>query len=105
MGDQALLASAFDLEFGHMKYVKVDEETGKEIIATVPFEELVNVFKKEMQDTWAAKLLMVDIVDDSMAIVKLDFQTSKTHYIDYLVMYKREGSWKIINKTLVANKK
>lgn len=104
-GNQELLASAFDLDFGDMKTVKVDRETGKETINTVTFEKFAKIFKKETKDTWNAKLLLVDIVDDKMAIVKLDFQTSKTHYIDYLVMYKREGNWKIVNKTLVANKK
>jgi len=40
-----------------------------------------------------------------MAMVKLDFDTPKTHYIDYLVMYKRESEWRIINKTFIAKKK
>jgi len=52
-----------------------------------------------------AKILSVDIVDDKMAMVKLDFDTPKTHYVDYLVMYKRNNQWRIVNKTFVANKK
>jgi len=104
-GDQAMLAKAFDLEFGHVKMITKDKETGKETIRTVGLEEFAGFFKKATKDTWEAKVLSVDIVDNKMAMVKLNFETPKTHYIDYLVMYKREDNWKIINKTFVSNKK
>jgi len=104
-GDQKLLAKAFDLEFGHVKMITVSKETGKEIIRTVPLKEFSGYFKKATKDKWAANILSVDIVDDKMAMVKLDFDTPKTHYTDYLVMYKRENEWRIINKTFIANKK
>ncbi len=104
-GDQKLLAKAFDFEFGHVKMISVDKETGKETIRTVPLKEFAGYFKKATKETWEAKILSVDIVDDKMAMVKLDFDTPKTHYIDYLVMYKRENEWRIINKTFIAKKK
>jgi len=104
-GDQKLLAKAFDLEFGHVKMITVNKETGKETIRTVPLKEFSSYFKKATKDKWVANILSVDIVDDKMAMVKLDFNTPKTHYIDYLVMYKRESEWRIINKTFIAKKK
>jgi hypothetical protein len=104
-GNQALLAKAFDMEFGHIKMNIVDKESGKETIRSLTLKEFSAFFKKATTDSWQAKILSVDIVDDKMAMVKLDFDTPKTHYVDYLVMYKREGQWKIINKTFVANKK
>ncbi|MEM9101519.1 MAG: nuclear transport factor 2 family protein [Pseudomonadota bacterium] len=85
--------------------VKKDEKTGKETIRSVPLYEFVKVFKQATKDTWKAKILSVDVVDDKMAMVKLDFDTPKNHYIDYLFMYKINPQWKIINKTFVANKK
>lgn len=103
-GDQKLLSKAFDLEFGHVKMISVNKESGKEVIRTVPLKEFSGYFKKATKDTWAANILSVDIVDDKMAMVKLDFDTPKTHYIDYLVMYKRENKWRIINKTFIAKK-
>jgi hypothetical protein len=103
-GDQKLLSSAFDMEFGHVKMISVSKETGKETIRTVPLKEFSGYFKKATKDTWSANILSVDIVDDKMAMVKLDFNTPKTHYIDYLVMYKRENGWRIINKTFIAKK-
>lgn len=101
-GDQTLLSKAFDQEFGDVKMITVDKDTGKEIIRTVPLKEFSGYFKNATQDKWEAKVLSVDIVDDQMAMVKLNFDTPKTHYIDYLVMYKRENEWRIINKTFVA---
>jgi len=104
-GDQKLLSKAFDLDFGHVKMITVNNETAKETIRTVTLKEFSGYFKKATQDTWVANILSVDIVDDKMAMVKLDFDTPKTHYIDYLVMYKRENEWRIINKTFIAKKK
>ena len=104
-GDQALMSKAMDIEFGHMKMVSVDKESGKETIRIVPLKEFVGFFKSPTKDTWEANILSVDIVDDKMAMVKLDFDTPKTHYIDYLVMYNRDNKWRIINKTFVATKK
>lgn len=104
-GDQARLAKGFDLEFGHIKMLRVDQDTGQESVRTITLEEFAKVFKQATKDKWQAKVLSVDIVDDKMAMVKLDFDTPKTHYIDYLVMYKRNGNWRIINKTFVATKK
>ncbi len=104
-GDQELLSKAFDLEFGHVKMITVNKETEKETIRTVSLKEFSSYFKKATKDRWVANILSVDIVDDKMAMVKLSFETSKTHYIDYLVMYKRENKWRIINKTFIAKKK
>jgi hypothetical protein len=104
-GDQALLEKAFDIDFGHMKMVSVNKETGKESLRVVPFKEFAGYFKKPTKDTWHANVLSVDIVDNKMAMVKLDFDTPKTHYIDYLVMYKMNGAWKIVNKTFTMESK
>jgi hypothetical protein len=104
-GDQALISKAFDLDFGHVKMITVDKETGKETIRTVPLKEFAGYFKKATKDKWVANILSVDIVDGKMAMVKLNFDTPKTHYIDYLVMYKRNNEWRIVNKTFIAKKK
>ncbi|MEW6989719.1 nuclear transport factor 2 family protein [Colwelliaceae bacterium 6441] len=104
-GDQALLAKAFDLEFGHVKMISIDKESKEETIRSLPLSEFATFFNKVTQETWHAKILSVDIVENKMAMVKLDFDTPKNHYIDYLVMYKRNGEWKIINKTFYAEAK
>ena len=104
-GDMALMERAFDMEFGHIKYVIKDRETGEETIRSATLADFAKNFKEATKDTWTSKVLSVDIVDGRMAMVKLDFDTPRTHYVDYLVMYKREEGWRIINKTFVANPK
>lgn len=104
-GDQEQLARAFDMEFGDVKMITVDKETGNETIRSVPLKQFATYFKKATEDVWQAKVLSVDVVGEQMAMVKLDFDTPKTHYVDYLVMYKRQQKWKIINKTFVATRK
>ncbi len=104
-GDQKLLSQAFDLEFGHVKMISINKETGKETIRSVSLKEFSGYFKEATKDTWTANILSVDIVDNKMAMVKLDFDTPKTHYIDYLVMYKRQNEWLITNKTFTSKQK
>ncbi|QPB85609.1 nuclear transport factor 2 family protein [Pseudoalteromonas rubra] len=104
-GDQALLAKAFDLEFGHIKMIRVDKETQQETVRVISLKEFAGYFKEATKDKWEANILSVDIVDGKMAMVKLDFHTPKTHYIDYLVMYKRQSAWRIVTKTFVAKSK
>jgi hypothetical protein len=101
-GDQTRLEKAFDFEFGHVKMITIDKESGKEHIRSLGLKEFARFFKQATKEPWEAKVLSVDIVKSKMAMVKLDFQTPKNHYIDYLVMYKRNEQWKIINKTFVA---
>jgi hypothetical protein len=101
-GDQAMLKSSFDTEYGDVKMLRVDKDSQRESVRTVPLGEFAGYFDKETKDTWNAQVLSIDIADNKMAMVKMDFKTSKTHYIDYLVMYKRNDEWRIVNKTFVA---
>jgi len=104
-GDQDLLAQAFDMEFGHIKMIRKEKNSEKETIRSLTLGEFATFFKDATKDTWQAKVLSVDIVDDKMAMVKLNFETPKTHYIDYLVMYKRNGNWRIVSKTFTSKAK
>ena len=70
-GDQKLLAKAFDLDFGHVKMIRVDKETGKETIRTVTLKEFSGYFKKATKDTWEANILSVDIVDEKDTTVSM----------------------------------
>jgi len=104
-GDQELLANAFDMDFGHIKMIKTNKDDKQETIHTLTLKEFSKFFKEATSETWQADIISVDIVDNKMAMVKLDFNTPKTHYIDYLVMYKRNGNWLIVNKTFTAKSK
>ncbi len=44
---------------------------------------------------------MLDIVDDTLAIAKVEVSFSKSDFIDYLVLYKVGNDWRIMTKTFV----
>ncbi len=102
-GNQEMIAKAFDLEHGHLKYITTDKETGEESVRVILFKEFAKQFTKSREETWTGEILSVDIVDNHMAMVKMNFDTPRTHYVDYLVMYKRKEGWRIFSKTFVAH--
>ncbi len=102
-GNQEMIAKAFDLEAGHLKYVTTNKETGEEYVRVISFDEFAKQFTEYKTETWKSEILSIDIVDNHMALVKLNFDTPRTHYVDYLVMYKRKAGWRIVSKTFVAH--
>ena len=104
-GDLELLGQAFDMEYGDVKILDTDPKTQIHSIRRIPFSKFVNAFKGNANKPWTSEILSVDIVDDRMALVKLSLKTKKSHYVDYLTMYKRNGNWRIINKMFVDTKK
>ena len=91
------------LETGHLKYVTTNKETGEEYVRVISFDEFAKQFTEYKTETWKSEILSIDIVDNHMALVKLNFDTPRTHYVDYLVMYKRKAGWRIVSKTFVAH--
>ena len=104
-GDLDLMAKAFDMEYGDIKYMVPDENTKKTTIRDIHFSEFVNVFKNLSNMPWTGKILSLDVVDDRMAMVKFSLKTDKRDYVDYLAMYKRNGNWRIINKMTIDTRK
>lgn len=51
-GDQDMLAKAFDQEFGHVKMIRIDNDTKEETIRIVPLKEFSGYFKKATKDKW-----------------------------------------------------
>jgi len=104
-GDLDLLGEVFDMEYGDVKILDTDPDTQKNSIRRIPFSKFVNAFKGNTNKPWISDILSVDIVDDRMALVKLSLKTKKSHYVDYLTMYKRDNKWRIVNKMFVDTKK
>ena len=104
-GDLKLLREAFDTEYGDVKIMDTDPETQQNTIRTIPFAKFVKAFEGNNNKPWSLNILSLDVVDDKMALVKLSLTTEKSHYIDYLTMYKRNNQWRIVNKTFVNIKK
>lgn len=99
LGNSKLMNKAFDMENGQVKSL----EDGK--INAVTLKTFSNYFTEKSDQTWQGKILSMDVVDDRMAFVKFDFDTPETHYIDYLILLKIDGQWKITNKAYVENHK
>jgi len=99
LGKNKLMNKAFDMEKGQVKSL----EDGK--IQAISLKAFSNYFTEKSDETWQGKILSMDVVDNRMAFVKFDFDTPDTHYIDYLILLKTDGQWKITNKAYVENKK
>lgn len=99
LGNNKLMNKAFDMENGQVKSL----ENGK--IQAISLKAFSNYFTEKSDETWQGKILSMDVVDNRMAFVKFDFDTPDSHYIDYLILLKTDGEWKITNKAYVENKK
>jgi hypothetical protein len=47
-------------------------------------------------------VLALDVVDRKVAVAKLDISRSGGSYVDFLVLYKIAGEWRIVNKTFAV---
>ena len=103
-GDLEILGQAFDMEYGDVKILDTDPDTKKKTIRRIPFSKFVIAFKGNTNTPWKSEILSIDIVDNQMELVKLSLKTKKSHYVDYLTMYKRDNKWRIVNKMFVDTK-
>ncbi|GAB4541845.1 MAG: hypothetical protein Tsb0010_19120 [Parvularculaceae bacterium] len=98
-GDQERLAAAFDQEYGDMKYV-ADGDDG-EIVQIVSLRDFAARLNRPIPNDSHGRILSMDIVDGKMAWVKFLIDTENTDFVDYLMLYKRNGEWRIVNKMFV----
>jgi hypothetical protein len=100
-GDQERLARAFDLDNGHMKFVTTNDD-GEEVIAVVTLADFRARMNRPTPVDRTGRILALDIVDEKMAWVKFQIvYPDGAQFIDYLLMYKRNGDWSIVNKMFV----
>ncbi len=99
--DQDRLARAFDLDNGHMKYVAANDDGTEELrVVTLAEFRARNTTPSTVDRT--GRILSLDIVDDKMAWVKFQIvYPDGGQFIDYLLMYKTNGDWSIVNKMFV----
>ena len=92
------------MEYGDVKILDTAPDTKKKTIRRIPFSKFVIAFKGNTNTPWKSEILSIDIVDNQMELVKLSLKTKKSHYVDYLTMYKRDNKWRIVNKMFVDTK-
>lgn len=101
-GDQERLAAAFDQEFGDMKYVaEGDDGDDGEIVQIVSLRDFAARMNRPLPHDSQGRILSMDIVDGQMAWVKFLIDAEATDFVDYLLLYKRNGEWRIVNKMFV----
>lgn len=99
--DKQQLSRVFALENGHL--IWISGERGSEQVQSMSFEDIVARDKRPNPEYGRhTEILSLDIVDDKLAIAKVEISYSKGSYIDYLVLYKVGDDWRIVTKTFVT---
>jgi len=101
-GDRDLIESAWDVDHGDMKHVKV--RGGSEVVDVTPISLAVDWWTRAKARDSSSKILALDIVEGKMASVKFEFVYEKLYYMEYLTLLKVAGNWKIVSKAYVSNK-
>ncbi|HYE47993.1 MAG TPA: nuclear transport factor 2 family protein [Azospirillaceae bacterium] len=102
-GDRDRLARGMMLEGGDLKGVA--EKDGKEVLTQTPMADYAGLNTRPRGLPTEARLQAVDIVDGRMAWVKLRLEAADRDITDYLLLYKIDGAWKIVNKMWTTHPK
>ncbi len=95
-GDQERLARGMMMEGGDLKGVA--EKDGKQTLTNQPMADYAKLNTRPRGLPTKAEVLALDIVDGRMAWVKLRLEAADRDITDYLMLYKIDGAWKIVNK-------
>lgn len=101
-GDQERLLRGF-LDSGDLKGVR--PENGQDVVRVTPLSEFRGRLTKPMSVDTKGEILAIDIVDGKLAWVKLTLDSKVNTYTDYLMMYKVNGQWKLVNKMFTDKRK
>jgi hypothetical protein len=95
------LERAWDVPNSRLKYI-IKNEQDREEIAIEKIADSIKRWTRDATPDSKGRILSIDVVDKKMAVTKFEFLWKGTTYIDYLALYKVDGSWKIVNKIFVA---
>lgn len=91
------LKDSWAMKGGHVKYVDQDKDK-KDIVKTIPISLAAKSWTQSPADRASADVKMLDIVENKMAMVKLEFKYNDHTFMDYLTLYKLNDQWKIVHK-------
>lgn len=106
--DHERLGRALHLEGGHMKFVGPKDRNNRDAgqaLHTQTLTEFRAGIRPENPDPVSGTILSMDIVDGKMAWVKFRFELPDILFTDYLMFYKIDGTWKLVNKMFTAVRK
>jgi hypothetical protein len=99
-GNAELLSRAFATESGTIMWVGSQDD--QQVLQSMTFEAAIARGKSNSSYGLEWQVLSLDVVDSSVALAKLDISRSRGSYIDFLTLYKIDGSWKIVNKVFAS---
>ena len=99
-GDVERLGRIFATDEGRILWLAGNP--GQETLRSMTFGEALQRRRPQPEygRTWS--ILALDVVDGQLAMAKLDISREGGSYIDYLVLQKIAGEWRIVTKTFVV---
>ncbi len=94
-GDQDLLREAFHPEFN--LYTVRDDGS----LWIRSGEKYISGFKKGVKSNRKSKILNIDI-ENTVATAKIELIMNGKAYVDYFLLAKYDGNWKIVHKSYAA---
>jgi hypothetical protein len=77
-------------------------ESGEEELRSMTFDDVLERRRPQPHYGLEWDVLALDVVDRKVAVAKLDISRSGGSYVDFLVLYKIAGEWRIVNKTFAV---
>ena len=77
------------------------ETDGVETLQTMTFAAIIERGRSQRVYELTS-VVSLDIVDETLAVAKVDIERAGGSYIDYLVLYKLGEEWRIVNKAFVV---
>ena len=99
-GDQSRLGRALQLEGGDLKGVA--EKDGRQTLTVTPLADYLARNTRPRGLPTQGHILALDVTDGKMAWAKVRLDAAARTYTDYLLFYRIDGAWKIVNKMFVA---
>lgn len=100
--DAALIREAWDMDNGRM--ASVNSSGASDHVSVVPVNQAIAWWIRVKAHTSSSHVLNVDIVDGQMASVKHEFIYNKLQYIEFITLFKVNGTWKIVSKEYTQKK-
>lgn len=103
-GDADRLGRVFAMAEGRIHWVS--GEGDEEVVKSMTFQAAVDRGKTNPAyglDGW--EILSMDVLDDELAMVKLEIQFGKYVSIDFMICQKVRGEWRIVSNTFVTRER
>ncbi len=99
-GDVGLLARTFAVDHGRVMWIT--EKSDREVLRSMTFDEVLERRKPNPEYGLEWEVLSLDVVDGKLAVAKVYISRKGGSYVDFLVLHKIAGEWRIVNKTFVV---